>query len=167
MRSVLLIPLVFALVGCGSVQRSTPPPPAVLNVPIGPGEWVIVEREIPLESLTTGRLVLPYGAGSAGRGLKQDTDLHDPKEVLRYQIVFTADPLAAGDRCALTMTSFQVVHADGSIHEAPAKGHVVDNSDHKEGFRADLSQTNRKQFVIPTGATATVHFAESVSVSTR
>lgn len=167
MRYVVVIPLVLAILGCGSVQRATPPPPAVLNIPVGPGEWVIVEREISLESITTGRLVLPYGAGSTGRGLKQESELHDPKEVLRYQIVFAADPLAAGDRCALTMTSFQVVHADGSIIEAPAKGHVVDNSDRKEGFRADLSQTNRKQFVIPTGATATVHFAESVSIPTR
>jgi hypothetical protein len=167
MRYVVLIPLVLALVGCGSVQRATPPPPAVLNIPVGPGEWVIVEREIALESLTTGWLVLPYGAGSTGRGLKQDSDLYDPKQVLRFQVVFRADPLAAGDRCGLTVTSFQVVHADGSINEAPAKGHVVDNSDHKEGMRADLSQTNRKQLVIPKGATATVHFAESLSVPTR
>jgi len=167
MRCVLLIPLALAVVGCGSVQRSTPQPPAVLTIPTGPGEWVIVEREIPLESITTGRLVLPYGAGSTGRGLKQDSDLHDPKDVLRYQIVFTADPLAAGDRCTLAMSSFQVVHADGSITEAPAHGHVVDNSDHKDGMRADLSQTNRKQLVIPAGATATVMFDQSVSVPTR
>jgi hypothetical protein len=64
----------------------------VLIIPAGPGEWVIVEKEIPLESLATGRLVLPYGAGSTGRALKQDGE--KPKQVLRYQIVFAADPLA-------------------------------------------------------------------------
>lgn len=167
MRCVVLIPLVLIIVGCGSVQRSKPQPPAVLTIPTGPGEWVIVEREIPLESITTGRLVLPYGAGSTGRGLKQDSELHDPKQVLRYQIVFTADPLAAGDRCALTMTSFQVVHADGSITEAPAHGHVVDNSDHNDGFRADLSASTPRHLVIPSGATATALFDQSVSVPTR
>ena len=167
MRYALVSLFTIVALGCGSVQRSSPPPPAVLNIPVGPGEWVIVEREIPLESLTTGRLVLPYGAGSTGRALKQDTEESDLKQVIRYQIVFTADPLAAGDRCGLTMTSFQVVHADGSIIEAPAHGHVVDNSDHKDGFRADLSASNRKQFVIPKGATATVHFTTSVSVPTR
>ncbi len=167
MRCVVLIPLTLAIIGCGSVQRSTPQPPAVLTIPTGPGEWVIVEREIPLESITTGRLILPYGAGSTGRGLKQDSDVHDPKQVLRYQIVFTADPLAAGDRCALTMTSFQVVHGDGSITETPAQGHVVDNSDHKDGFRADLSQSTPRRLVIPTGATATAQFDQSVSVPTR
>jgi hypothetical protein len=163
--SVLLLALVVA--GCGSAQRASPPPPAVLNIPPGPGEWVIVEREIPLESLASGRLVLPYGAGSTGRGLKQDTEQHDPKQVVRYQIAFTADPLAAGDRCALTMTGFQVVHADGSITEAPARGHVVDNSDRKDGFRAELSQADRKQFVIPAGATAVAMFDQAVSVPTR
>ena len=167
MRYPLLSIFTLVAVGCGSVQRLSPPPPAVLNIPVGPGEWVIVEREIPLESLTTGRLVLPYGAGSTGRALKQDAEGSDPKQVIRYQIVFAADPLAAGNRCAVTMTSFQVVHADGSIIEAPAHGHVVDNSDHKDGFRADLSASNRKQLVLPKDATATVHFTTSVSVPTR
>ncbi len=166
MRRVVVSLFALLALGCGSVQRSTPPP-AVLNIPVGPGEWAIVEQEIPLESLTTGRLVLPYGAGSTGRALKQDLEDNDPKQVIRYQIVFAADPLAIGDRCALSMKSFQVVRADGSIIEAPAHGHVVDNSDNKEGFRADLSTSNRKQLVIPKGATATVHFSQSVSVPTR
>ena len=167
MRHLLMLFAMLLAAGCGSVQHASPPPPALLTIPPGPGEWVIVEREIPLESLGTGRLVLPYGAGSSGRALKQDTDQHDPKQVVRYQIVFTADPLAAGDRCALTMASFQVVHADGSVVETPAHGHVVDNSDRKEGFRATLSATDRKKLVIPAGATAVAMFDQAISLSTR
>jgi hypothetical protein len=167
MRHMPVLVAVLFLAGCGTVQRASSPPPAVLTIPPGPGEWVIVEREIPLDTLTTGRVVLPYGAGSSGRALKQDSDLHDPKQVVRYQIVFAADPLAAGDRCALSMTSFQVVHADGSITEARAHGHVVDNSDRKEGFRSDLSVTDHKRLVIPAGATATTMFEQAISVSTR
>lgn len=163
----VLIGLIF-IVGCGgTVQRATPPPPAVLTIPPGPGEWVIVEHEILLESLGSGRLVLPYGAGSSGRALKQDTEQHDPKQAVRYQIVFAADPLAAGDRCALSMMSFQVVHADGSIVEAPARGHVIDNSDRKIGLRAALSTSDRKQLAIPAGATAITMFDQAISVSTR
>ena len=166
----LLLPLGFlaiTLLGCGTVERAKPQPPAVLTIASGPGEMVIAEREIALESLTSGRLVLPYGAGSTGRALKQDSDLQDPKLVIRYQILFAADPLAPGDRCGLSMISFQVVHADGSITEAPARGHVVDNSDRREGFRAELSPANRKLLVIPANATATAHFTEPVTVSTR
>jgi hypothetical protein len=159
--------LIFSLLGCGSVERAKPQPPAVLTIPSGPGEMVIVEREIALESLTSGRLVLPYGAGSTGRALKHDSDLQDPKLVIRYQILFAADPLAPGDRCGLSMISFQVVHADGSITEVPAHGHVIDSSDRREGLRAELSLSNRKQLVIPANATATVHFDHAVSVSTR
>lgn len=168
MRSLLPLGfLTIALFGCGAVERAKPQPPAVLTIPSGPGEMVIVEREIALESLTSGRLVLPYGAGSTGRALKQDADHQDPKLVVRYQILFAADPLAAGDRCGLNMISFQVVHADGSITEAPARGHVVDNSDRREGFRAELSTINRKLLVIPANATATAHFADPVTISTR
>lgn len=167
MRRLSALVAIFLITACGSVQRASQPPPAVLTIPPGPGEWVIVEREIPLESLKTGQLVLPYGAGSSGRALKQDTQEHDPKQVVRYQIVFAADPLAAGDRCALNMMSFQVVHADGSIVETPARGHVVDNSDRKDGFRATLSLTDRKQLVIPAGATAVAMFDQAISISTR
>ncbi|MBA3698243.1 MAG: hypothetical protein H0W78_05275 [Planctomycetes bacterium] len=167
MRTLPLALLCLVATGCGNVHRATPQPPAVLNIPPGPGEWVIVERELPLESLTAGRLTLPYGAGSTGRALKHDSEQNDPKHVVRYQIVFAADPLAAGDRCELSMISFQIVHADGSITESPAKGHVVDNSDRREGFRAELSTANRKQLAIPGGATATTHFAEAISLPTR
>ena len=165
MHRILVSLFALAALGCCTAQRATPPPPAVLTIPAGPGEWVIVEREVPLESLTTGRLVLPYGAGSTGRALKQDGE-QKPKQVVRYQIVFAADPLAPGDRCALSMQSFQVVHADGSITEAPARGHVVDNSDRKDGLRAELSASDRKILAIPAGATATTMFDQTISVST-
>lgn len=170
MRHVLVSLTGLVAIGCGgcaTAQRATPPPPAVFTIPSGPGEWVIVEREVLLESLTTGRLVLPYGAGSTGRALKQDAQSNDAKQVVRYQIVFAADPLAAGDRCTLTMISFQVVRADGSITESPARGRVVDNSDGKDGFRAELSATDRKQLAIPSGATAVTMFEKPVTVSTR
>jgi len=138
-----------------------------LVIPAGPGEWAIVERELPLESLTQPRLILPYGAASTGRALKRDEDFSSPKDVIRYQVVFKPDPLAAGDRCGLELLAFQVVHADGTITEVPAKGHLNDNSDHGNGFRAQLSVTNRKQLVIPANATGTVVFAEPVTVQTR
>jgi hypothetical protein len=170
MRHLFMSFVALLAVGCGTTQRANPPPPAVLTIPSGPGEWVIAEREIPLESLTSGRLVLPYGAGSIGRALKQDSEHADPKLVVRYQILFAADPLAAGDRCALTMINFQVVHADGSITEVPARGHVVDNSDGKDGLRVELSSaspSSPKQLVIPAGATAITQFAQAISFSTR
>lgn len=167
MRHALVSLFALVAIGCGSGQRP-PAPPTVLTIPRGPGEWVIVEREIALESLTTGRLVLPYGAGSTGRALKhQAGQERDSRGAIRYQIVFAADPLAAGDRCVLRMSSFQVVHADGSITETPAHGHVIDNSDRKDGFRAELSANDRKQLVIPSGATATAMFEQPVTVSTR
>ncbi len=165
MRHLFMSLVALLAVGCGTTQRTSPPQPAVLTIPSGPGEWVIAEREIALESLTSGRLVLPYGAGSTGRALKQDSEQAGSKLVVRYQIIFAADPLAAGDRCALTMISFQVVHGDGSLTEVPARGHVVDNSDRKEGFRAELSTA--KRLVIPAGATAITHFDQAISISTR
>jgi hypothetical protein len=165
-RHLPVLLALFLAAGCGGVQRASQSP-AVLTIPPGPGEWVIVEREIPLETLSTGRLVLPYGASSSGRALMPDSSRHNPRQVIRYQIVFAADPLAAGDRCALAMTGFQVVHADGSFTEVPAHGHVVDNSDRKEGFRTELSKSDRKRLVIPAGATAVAMFDRAVSVSTR
>ena len=167
MRHALVSLFALVAIGCANAQRSTPSPPATLTIPSGPGEWVIVEREIPLETLSTGRLVLPYGAGSTGRALSRDEGGNDAKQVTRYQIVFAADPLAAGDRCALSMVSFQVVHADGSISETPVQGYVIDNSDRQEGFRAALSIADRKQLVIPAGATATTMFDKPVTISTR
>jgi hypothetical protein len=65
------------------------------------------------------------------------------------------------------MQSFQVVHADGTITETPAHGHVVDNSDRKDGLRAELSPADRKVLAIPAGATATTMFDQAISVSTE
>jgi hypothetical protein len=136
-------------------------------IPAGPGEWAIIERELPLETLTQPKLILPYGAASTGRSLKRDQESGDPKDVVRYQVVFKPDPLAAGDRCGLELIAFQVVHLDGSVTEVPAKGHLVDNSDKGLGFRAQLSVTDRKQLVIPANATGTVMFDQPVTVRTR
>lgn len=167
MRLSTLPFLCLLLIACGTSERAVQQPPATWVIPAGAGEWAIVERELPLESLTQPRLILPYGAASTGRGLKRDQDSTDPKDVLRYQVVFRPDPLAAGDRCGLELLVFQVVHMDGSVTEVPAKGHLVDNSDHGVGFRAQLSATNRKQLVIPANATGTVMFAEPITVRTR
>jgi hypothetical protein len=136
-------------------------------IPAGAAEWVFVERELPLEAIDPKRLVLPYGAGSTGRSLKRDSGLHDPKTVIRYQVVCTADILTADDRCALQIISFQVVFLDNSIIEVPARGTVIDNSDNRPGFRVELSIHNNKQLVIPAHATATVLFDQPVEVRTR
>ena len=167
MRRSILLSLCLLAVACGSTQRASPPPPATWVIPAGPGEWAIVDHEMPLESLSGPRVVLPYGAASAGRALKHDESSGDAKDVVRYQVVFKPDPLAAGDRLGLDLVAFQVVHADGTITETPAHGHVIDNSDRGIGFRAVLSSGTPKQLVIPAQATATVVFDQPVTVRTR
>ncbi len=167
MRHSFILMICLTMAACGSSQRATPQPPATWTIPAGPGEWAIVERERPLESLGIPRLILPYGAASMGRALKNEEGVSSGQDVVRYQVVFKPDPLAAGDRCALELLAFQVVHADGSIRETPAKGHVVDNSDRGTGFRAVLSTMSPSQLVIPAHATATVVFEEPVTVRSR
>ncbi len=155
------------IIGCGkTVQTAQPLPPESWVIPAGAAEWVFVERELPLEAIDPAQMILPYGAGSTGRSLKREKD-SDPKTVVRYQIVSTAEALTADDRCELIITGFQVVHLDGSITTIPASGYVIDNSDDRRGFRVELSLHNRKQLVIPAHATATVMFAEPVSVRSR
>ena len=165
MRRFSLMLLCLVIVACGTPKRATPP--ATWIIPAGPGEWAIVDQEILLETLTKDRLVLPYGAASAGRSLKHDSDHGGAKDVVRYQVVFKPDPLAAGDRLGLELLAFQVVHADGSITEQPAHGHVIDNSDNQIGFRAALSLIHQKQLAIPAHATATVVFDQPVTVRTH
>lgn len=167
MRRFFLLCLCLLVVACGTYERATPPPPATWIIPAGPGEWAIIDQELPLETIIQARLVLPYGAASAGRSLKHDSDHGTAKDVVRYQVVFKPDPLAAGDRLGLELLAFQVVHADGSITEQPAHGHVIDNSDNLTGFRAALSPASQKQLAIPAHATATVIFDQPVTVQTR
>ena len=149
-----------------TVQTAKPLPPDTWTIPAGAGEWVFIERELPLESINPAQLILPYGAGSTGRSLKREKD-SDPKTVVRFQLACTVEVLTKDDRCALTIVSFQVVHLDGSITSTPASGYVTDNSDDRIGFRFELSIYNKKQLVIPAHATATVIFAEPVVVHTR
>ena len=167
MRRYSLLSVCLFIVACGSNERATPQPPATWIIPAGPGEWAIVDQELPLETITQTRLILPYGAASSGRSLKLDSDFSNAKDVVRYQVVFKPDPLSAGDRLGLELLAFQVVHADGSITEQPAQGHVIDNSDHQTGFRAALSLVNQKQLAVPAHATATVVFHQPVTVRTR
>ncbi len=167
MRRFSLMSLCLFIIACGTNERATPQPPASWIIPAGPGEWAIVAQELPLETITQARLVLPYGPASAGRSLKLDSDHTNAKDVVRYQVVFKPDPLAAGDRLGLELIAFQVVHADGSITEQPAHGHVIDNSDNQTGFRAALSIANQKQLAVPAHATATVIFDQPVTVRTR
>ena len=167
MRRFSLMCLCLLVVACGTHERATPPPPATWIIPAGPGEWAIVDQELRLETITQERLVLPYGAASAGRSLKLDSDHTNAKDVVRYQVVFKPDPLAAGDRLGLELIAFQVVHADGSITEQPAHGHVIDNSDNQTGFRAALSSSNQKQLAVPAHATAKVVFDQPLTVHTR
>jgi hypothetical protein len=156
--------------GCGKTERTVeaplPPPPTSWVIPAGPAEWVFVERELPLEAINPAHMILPYGAGSTGRALKREKD-SDPKTVVRYQIVSTADVFNADERCALTIIGFQIVYLDGTVTTIPASGSVIDNSDNRSGFRVELSLTNRNQLVIPAHANATVMLAEPITVRTR
>ncbi len=168
----MLCVLIFLLCACGKTVQTptptpTPTPPSTQTIPAGPGEWVFVEKEIPLETINTQHFVLPYGAGSTGRSLKRDDSLHDPKMVIRYQVVAQVELLTAHDRCNLQISALQAVHLNGAITEFPVTGHVIDNSDDQRGFRVELSLINNKQLVIPAHSNATVVFDHPVTIQNR
>jgi hypothetical protein len=165
MRHLPLLLIGLLLMGCGSGDPARVPPVDDRIIPAGPAEWVIVEQELPLDSLGVPRVVLPYGPASVGRKLETGTSAST--DVVRRQVALKPDPLAPGDRCGMEVIAFVLVHADGSTVEVPASGHVVDNSDHREGFRTELSRIDRKRLVIPARATAVVVFDRPVTLPPR
>lgn len=160
MKTILSVTLLalaaLAMTGCADTTPSKGSQP-IAQIPVGPGKWVHVVQDIPLESMIGKRVVLPYGS----MGLVANAD---QAQVVSYSIACTADPFAANDRCAMTVVALIQTSGDGSIKEVPATGTVVDNSDSKPGFRIDFSQSNSKQLVIPAGATATVVFSAPVTL---
>ncbi len=150
--------MLLALTACATKPQPAAGSQPLAQIPAGPGKWVRVEREIPLEDMVGKRVILPYGS----RGLVADAD---KSQVVTYSIAFTADPFAARERCAMTVVALIQTAGDGTVKEVPAHGSVLDNSDSQAGFRIDFSATNPTQLVIPAGATAAVIFSEPVALA--
>jgi hypothetical protein len=145
--------------GCGA-QR--PPGAQADLIPAGRAHWVRVEREIRLDSLAGPRLVLPYGPPGAVPGAATPQAADAGAAVTGQSVVFKPDPLDRSDRCGLEVVALRLERADGGSQEIPASGYVIDNSDGLQGLRVEPSKLDRRNLVIPAGATATVVFTSAV-----
>lgn len=157
---ILLVPALLTgllLSSCATTPQPAPGSQPLAQIPAGPGKWVKVKEEIPLDTLVGKRVVLPYGAQGLAPGA-------DAAQIVTYSIAFTADPFAANDRCAMTVVALIQTNGDGTTKEVPATGTVLDNSDSQSGFRIEFSKTNPQQLVIPANATASVIFAKPVEL---
>lgn len=157
-----VLALAVLICSCGTAKSDAPIDPDI--IPAGPAHWVRVEHEIRLDSLAGPRLVLPYGAPGAVNGSPTPGASAAKAAVTGYRVAFKPDPLDRDDRCGLAVLALILVHGDGGTEEIPATGHVVDNSDGLKGLRVEASKLDRKNLVIPAGASAQVVFDAPVVV---
>jgi hypothetical protein len=169
-RIILFVVFIMALSACGATKETPAPstsPNATHVIPAGPADWLVFDREYPLEIIDAQHWVLPYGIASSGKTIKRDTHLYDKKTVVRYQVVCQVRELTKDDRLDVRISEFQVVHLDNSITSYPASGYVIDNSDNRPGIRCEPSIAVRDQIVIPARTSATVYFDQPIMLQAR
>jgi hypothetical protein len=175
-RIILFVVLIIALSACGATKETPAQPTAqptnqstahTNTIPAGPADWLVFDREFPLDLINAQQWIVPYGVASSGKKLKRDDRFSDKQSVVRYQVVCQVLALTKDDRLDVRIHEFQAVHLDNSITSYPASGYVIDNSDGRPGLRCEPSIAVRDQMVIPARATATVYFEQPITLPAR
>jgi hypothetical protein len=171
-RIILFVVLIIALNACGATKETPAQPMAqptghTHTIPAGPADWLVFDREYPLDLINPQQWIVPYGVASNGKKLKRDDRFSDKQSVVRYQVVCQVLALTKDDRLDVRIHELQAVHLDNSITSYSASGYVIDNSDGRPGIRCEPSIAVRDQMVIPARATATVYFEQPITLPAR